>query len=140
MELRKNLLGVFIVFGCLQFTTAQSVTWADDVACIIYNNCTKCHHPGGIAPVSFMTYNDVYQKRGTVRLYVQDRTMPPSPALPGDVPFRNDNLLTDEEIQTIVDWVFQDAPSGDLGMAPPPPEIPDAEEIPNPDAVIQMDP
>jgi hypothetical protein len=138
MRVFITLLAVSVCIA--QSAFAQNPTWADDVACIVYNNCTKCHHPGGIAPNSFMTYDDVFQKRASVRIYVQDRVMPPSPALPGDVPFRDDNILTDEEIQTIMTWVNQGAPSGDLGMAPPEPHIPDAEEISQPDGVIRMDP
>jgi hypothetical protein len=119
---------------------AQEITWADDVACIVYNNCTKCHHPGGVAPVAFMSYEDVFAKRASIRIYVEDGTMPPSPAMPGAVPFRDDNLLSDEEVETIVQWVLNGAPSGDLGMAPAPPVISDDEAILNPDAIIQMDP
>lgn len=128
------------IFCSIQITSGQSPTWADDVACIVYDNCTKCHHPGGIAPNSFMTYEEVFDRRGTIRIYVQDRVMPPSPAKPGNVPFVDDNLLTDEEIQTIVTWVSQGAPSGDLGSAPPPPMIPKDEEISDPDGVLKIDP
>ncbi|HLF62565.1 MAG TPA: hypothetical protein VI603_02380 [Saprospiraceae bacterium] len=139
MQLKTPTLFLFFTISSLQLNTAQNPTWADDVACIVYNNCTKCHHPGGIAPVSFLTYDDVYAKRASVRIYVQDRVMPPSPAIPGDIPFRDDNLLTDEEIQTIVTWVNQGAPSGDLGMAPPAPPIADTEEIPDPDGILKID-
>lgn len=133
-----TLVSVLMVTLIFQGHAQSDITWADDVACIVYNNCTKCHHPGGIAPNSFMSYDDVYQKRASVRIYVHDRVMPPSPAMPGDVEFLNDNLLTEEERQTIIDWVLDGAPSGDLGSAPPPPHIPDGEEIDDPNAVFQM--
>lgn len=139
MKYLSTLLALFL-FETTSAISQGNITWADDVACIIYNNCTQCHHPDGIAPVSFLTYQDVYQKRASVRIYVQDRVMPPSPAHPVDVPFRNDNILSDEEIQTIVQWVLDGAPSGDLGSAPPAPDIQSEEEITDPDAIVRIDP
>jgi hypothetical protein len=130
------LLAIF----CNPLIAQDEITWSDDVACIVYNNCTKCHHPGGIAPVSFMAYEDVYAKRASIRIFVEERSMPPSPAMPGAVPFRDDNLLSDEEVATIVQWVLNGAPSGDLGMAPAPPVISETEAIPNPNEIIQIDP
>ncbi len=135
----RKLIPLLIASVALNYSArSQSPTWAEDVACIVYNNCTKCHHPGGVAPVPFMSYEDIFPKRASVRAYVVDRSMPPSPALPGHVPFRDDNLLTAEEIQTIVNWVNADAPSGNLSMAPPAPQIPNEEEIVIPSSVIQM--
>jgi hypothetical protein len=87
-----------------------------------------------------MTYDDVFQKRASVRIYVEDGIMPPSPARPGHVPFRDDNLLTDDEIQTIADWVHNGAPLGDPDAIPPIPEIPEGLEIPIPDASLQINP
>ena len=48
---------------CIFFISTQlsaQITWADDAAEVIYNNCTSCHNPNGIGPVSYMTYNDAY--------------------------------------------------------------------------------
>lgn len=136
--MKLPILICMLAVTSLHLSAQNEITWADDVACIVYNNCTKCHHPGGVAPNAFMTYDDVYQKRASVRIYVQDGVMPPSPARPGDMPFLDDNLLTDEEVETIVNWVLNGAPSGDLGSAPLPPEIPDSEQITDPDAVMQI--
>jgi len=33
-------------------------TFAKDVAPILYKNCTTCHRPGEIAPMSLLTYED----------------------------------------------------------------------------------
>lgn len=138
MHLRNTILISFLAIVCVHSSMSQNLTWSDDIACIIYNNCAKCHHPGGAAPSSFLTYQEVFQKRASIRIYVLDGLMPPSPAEPGDIPFRNDLRLTDEEIQMISDWVLQGAPAGDLGIAPPPPTIPDQIEIPDPDGVLQI--
>ncbi len=33
-------------------------TFTKDIAPIFYANCTSCHRPGDIAPMSLMTYKD----------------------------------------------------------------------------------
>ena len=45
-----------IVLAFTLNTNAQTPTWAADVAPIMYSKCTSCHHPGGIGPMSFMSY------------------------------------------------------------------------------------
>ncbi len=52
-----SILVCFILFN--QVMTAQSFTWSQDIAPIIYENCSSCHHSGGIAPFSLMNYDEV---------------------------------------------------------------------------------
>ena len=44
----------FAFFFILAGLNAQ--TWSDNVASIMYSKCATCHHDGGIAPFSLMTY------------------------------------------------------------------------------------
>jgi hypothetical protein len=37
---------------------AQTPTWSEKIAPILYKNCTNCHHAGGIAPFSLLTYQE----------------------------------------------------------------------------------
>ena len=37
---------------------ADAPTFSKDVAPILYKNCTNCHRPGEIAPMSLLTYKD----------------------------------------------------------------------------------
>ncbi|MDX1479894.1 MAG: hypothetical protein R3301_19420, partial [Saprospiraceae bacterium] len=122
-----------------QLSRAQDITWADDVACVIYNNCVKCHNPSGVAPFSLLTYEQAFEKRILIGAYVEARLMPPWPASGGTQDFVNDNRLTEEEVATITGWVDAGAPSGDLSQAPSVPVIPEGDEIENPDLVVQME-
>ena len=35
-----------------------AVTWSRQIAPLVYNNCTTCHHPGGAGPFSLLAYED----------------------------------------------------------------------------------
>ena len=39
-------------------TTGATRTFTKDVAPILYKNCTGCHRPGTVAPMSLLTYKD----------------------------------------------------------------------------------
>jgi hypothetical protein len=41
------------------YTFSQAPTWSEDVAKIMFGNCTSCHRLGGMAPFSLTTYDDV---------------------------------------------------------------------------------
>jgi hypothetical protein len=45
--------------------TADIPTYSKDVAPILYKNCTGCHRPGEIAPMSLLTYDDVRPRGDT---------------------------------------------------------------------------
>ncbi|NDJ15172.1 MAG: cytochrome c, partial [Acidobacteriia bacterium] len=51
--------------------TAQTVTWAEHIAPIIYNNCTKCHRAGQVAPFTLASYSDVKQRARTIASVTQ---------------------------------------------------------------------
>jgi len=38
--------------------SSRAQTWNQDIAPIFFEHCGKCHHEGGIAPSSLLTYND----------------------------------------------------------------------------------
>jgi len=55
----NKVLFVFMLLLCyFNGLFAQIPTWSEHIALILYANCTKCHHEGGIAPFSLLTYAD----------------------------------------------------------------------------------
>ena len=65
MTIRHTFAAVALcALGASQLTAqaptggASSVTFTKDVAPIFYKNCTNCHRPGEIAPMSLLTYKD----------------------------------------------------------------------------------
>ena len=118
----------------------QKVTWADDVAPLLYEKCASCHRPGQVAPMSLLTYKDARPWAKSIRRVVNERTMPPWFANPAHGDFVEDPRLTDEQIAMIQSWVAAGAPAGDLANAPEPPEFSSDWQIGEPDVVLTMDP
>jgi len=54
-----------------------AVTFNKDIAPIFYANCTNCHRPGDIAPMSLLTYKESRPWAKAIATKVADGTMPP---------------------------------------------------------------
>ncbi len=116
----KNFLIISVLY--LQAVTLQGqMNWAENVAPILFDHCTKCHHPGGIGPSSFMTSDEASNNAASILSAIMDDYMPPWPANPDYRHFLNENVLTETEKNTIENWVMNGAPSGDIALAPTPP-------------------
>jgi len=113
-------------------------TFAEDIAPIVYKNCTSCHRPDGLAPFSLLDYESAAPKIRKIKGMVASRRMPPWQAEGPRGVFRNDRRLTDEERDLIVRWVDAGAKPGDPKNLPPRPEYPGGWEIGTPDAIVQM--
>lgn len=118
--------------------SAQTPTWGTDVASIIYAHCTQCHHPGGIGPTSFMSYNDAYASRFAINYAVSTGEMPPWPADPNYKHYAHENVLTTAEVNAIVNWVNGGAPKGNMQVAPAPPVYNDSTQLGTADLSLQM--
>src|SRR5579864_9188769 len=81
-------------------------TFTKDVAPIVYNKCTMCRRAGEVAPMAFMTYEDVRPWAKVIKTKVTAREMPPWGADPDhSLKMRNDRSLSKQQIETIVAWV-----------------------------------
>jgi mono/diheme cytochrome c family protein len=99
----------------------RAVTFAKDVAPILQAKCQECHQPGSIAPMSLLTYGDAVDNAEQIKEKVADRLMPPwhIDKTVGIQKFKNDRSLTDDQIQTIVNWVDDGTPLGNAADMPP---------------------
>jgi mono/diheme cytochrome c family protein len=111
-------------------------TFNKDIAPIFYANCTSCHRPGEIAPMSLMTYKESRPWAKSIATKVADGTMPPWHADPKHGSFVGARALTDAQKLTIAKWVSAGAPEGS-GPAPAPPTYADGWNI-EPDVVLSM--
>src|ERR1700748_1979294 len=80
-------------------------TYSRDVAPILYQNCTSCHRPGEVGPMSLLSYKDVRPWAKSIGTRVTAGTMPPWHADPSVGEFSNDRRLTAAEKETISQWV-----------------------------------
>ena len=132
------LLGIgvmlLMVSGATVTTTSENnVTFTKDVAPIFYKNCTGCHRPGEIAPMSLLTYNEARPWAKSIREKVANRDMPPWHADPRYGEWRNDRRISQEAINTILAWVNTGAKEGDPKDLPAMPEYTPGWRIGKPD-------
>jgi peroxiredoxin len=114
------------------------VTYAADVAPILQAKCQSCHRPGQVGPFSLLTYEQARRWAAPLREVVEERRMPPWHADPRYGHFRNDRSLSAAERATLLAWVDQGMPRGDLAAAPAAKPIAEAWTIGTPDLVIPM--
>ena len=120
------------------FAHAQTVTFSEHIAPIIYNNCSKCHRPGQVSPFSLLSFDDVQQHGPLIATQTQSRYMPPWKPEPGWVAYRDERRLTPDQIALIQQWVENGMPQGNPAKAPPAPVFTDDWQLGPPDLVLEM--
>jgi hypothetical protein len=124
---------------CLAFIKVKAQpTWADNVACIVYSHCTGCHNPKGAAPFSLLDYSTAVTYASSIKFYVEKDLMPPWPVDNGFRKMAHDRSLSDKEKSTIVNWVNNGTPQGNMSNAPAAPVYTNSEVISNPNLTLQM--
>ena len=117
---------------------ADTPTFTEDVAPILYENCVTCHRAGEVAPMSLITYQETRPWGRSIKNKVLVGEMPPWHADPSVGRFLNERRLTVAERDTLVAWVDAGAPEGDPAKLPPPPAFADGWQIGTPDVIIEM--
>ena len=141
MNPRSLLCATLVFLVCSLSLKAQTLTWADDIAPLIYDNCSGCHHDGGIAPFELMSYNHVVAFSSLIYHVIDHRIMPPWPADPNYRHFAYETYLEDDEILAIHNWIDDGMPEGDPMAAPDPPEfLPSGSLLNSIDLSIQIPP
>lgn len=120
-------------------SAADTVTWAEDVAPIFFEECVACHRPDGPGPFSLRRYAPARARAELIARHTARRYMPPWLPEPGYVDFEGERRLTDTQIRTIGRWAEAGAPPGDSGSVEPPPLPPSGWQLGEPDLVIEMD-
>src|SRR5207237_6765227 len=93
---------------------ARHVTFTKYVAPILQRSCQKCHRPDSMAPMSFLTYEDVRPWARSIKQKTTAREMPPwfIDRTVGINRFKEDPSLPDKDIDTIAAWVDGGAVKG----------------------------
>ena len=117
--------------------SAQEVTFARDVAPIVFDACVSCHRSGGPGPFPLTTYDDVRRRATQIAQVTRNRFMPPWKVEPAVGHFVGQRLLTDREIATIDQWAKGGAPEGDPQLLPPVPKHTDGWLLGKPDLVVK---
>jgi tetratricopeptide (TPR) repeat protein len=121
-------------------TSKPAPIFARDVAPIIFQRCTACHHQGGPAPFSLLTYDDVKKRATQIVDVTQKRFMPPWLPTEGADHFASARKLSDQELQTLATWVNAGAPPGDLAQAPAPRTFTQDWQLGQPNLILETPP
>ena len=90
----------------------RAVTYTRDVAPIIATRCGACHVPGGDAPFSLSTFDEVRRRGAMIVAVTKSRFMPPWKPEPGFGEFEGARRLRDLEMATLAQWVEGGMPAG----------------------------
>lgn len=119
MAVSSNKYSAFLVCVILLIScsdTKQKLNFTDDIAPIIFENCSPCHHKEGPAPFSMLSYHEVAKRAKTVAYVTSKGYMPPWPADTAYSHFIGEKVLTQEEIQKIQNWYKQGRTPGDTSL------------------------
>jgi len=117
--------------------TTHAVTFNKDVLPILQKNCQVCHRQGGVAPMSFLTYESTRPWAKAIKAAVLSRKMPPWFADPHYGGFRNAPALTQDDIKMMGAWVDSGAREGDAADLPAAVHWVDGWRI-QPDVIVSM--
>src|SRR5205814_18958 len=113
MHLRTWCLVAFVFLGGrAAYAADDPVTFNNQVVRIFQQHCQTCHRPGNIAPFSLLTYADARPWARAIRENTVLKLMPPWKPVNAHGVFEGERTLTDQEIQTISQWVLDGSPEG----------------------------
>jgi hypothetical protein len=93
-------------------TPGKKISYSEQIAPLLADNCVTCHRPGGIGPFAMSDYTIVQGFAPMIREVIRTRRMPPWHADPHVGTFEGARSLTPEEAQTLVHWIEAGAPRG----------------------------
>lgn len=114
------------------------VTFARDIAPILYTHCATCHRPGQSAPFNLLTYDDAAQHATLIADATARRYMPPWKPEPGFGDFEGNRRLSDPEIALIQRWVSSGREYGDPNDLLPVPQFATGWTLGTPDLVVTL--
>jgi hypothetical protein len=113
-------------------------TFNKDVLPVLEQNCQVCHRQGGIAPMSFQTYESTRPYAKAIKTAVINKKMPPWFADPHYGEFRNAPKLTEADIKTLAEWADGGAKEGNAAdKSSQAPQFKEGWRI-DPDVIVSM--
>jgi hypothetical protein len=113
-------------------------TYNDDVFPIFRDRCSSCHVPGGVAPMSLMTYDDAFPWAESIRAELVAAHMPPWNAEAGFGEFKQAHTISAKELDVILTWATGGNPRGALDQKLPTVSLKNDWTMGAPDLAIKM--
>ena len=113
-------------------------TYSADVLPIVRERCGQCHAPGGVAPMSLLTYEEAVPWGESMRLELTAGHMPPWSIERGAARFRNGETLSARELNVLLTWATGGTPAGEAPAQPGSASSASTWPMGVPDAVIDL--
>jgi hypothetical protein len=111
-------------------------TYNEDVFPIVRERCGQCHVPGGVAPMSLMTYKDAYPWGESIRTELIAGHMPPWGIESGHANIKNARTLTARELNILLTWATGGNPIGNTERTLEPVDLTRDWRLGTPDLVL----
>jgi mono/diheme cytochrome c family protein len=128
---------VLMVTAGANLAPAQ-VTYSKEISRIFQAKCQQCHRDGDVAPMALTDYETAVEWSRDIQQNISTGAMPPWKPVPGYGDFQSSRALTDDEKQTILDWIAGDMLEGDPADLPAPAVSNSEWPLGQPDIVLQM--
>lgn len=121
-----------------QAVHAGPVTFNRDIAPIIFDRCSGCHHEGQAAPFPLLSYADVRKRSKTILAVIERHYMPPWLPEKGYGDFMGERRLSDAENKLIEQWINEGVVEGDASDLPPTPRFNEGWQLGQPDLTVTL--
>jgi hypothetical protein len=118
----------------------SNISYAEEIAPILMENCVSCHQPGSIGPWHMISYENVRGFAPMMREVLRTRRMPPyhaDPQVGRDL--AHNRFMDAADVTTLVNWIEAGAPRGE-GEDPLLTQVTEAPEWPlgEPDLILEI--
>ncbi|QNJ99207.1 redoxin domain-containing protein [Constantimarinum furrinae] len=83
----------------------EDLTYTEDIAPILKQNCVRCHHDDGLAPWSMSDYQTIVGWSSMIKEVILSKRMPPWQADPHIGEFKNSVALSDSNARKLLQWI-----------------------------------
>jgi hypothetical protein len=90
----------------------EKISYSEQIAPMLIDNCVTCHRTGGIGPWQMANYDTIKGFAPMIREVVRTKRMPPWHADPHVGTWEGDRSLSATQKETLVHWIEAGAPRG----------------------------
>lgn len=134
----KQVAHVLAALALMPAAAFGQVSFSKDVAPVVFRKCAQCHHPGGSAPFSLLTYREARPHATQMALLTRNRVMPPWKTDPAGEKFIGLDPLSESEIRILERWAAEGAREGNRHDLPKPPAWSGGWQLGTPDLVVTL--
>lgn len=107
----QHLIILFFFLFC-EWNGHAQVTYYQHIEPLLQKHCVTCHYSDGPAPFSLEKYEDARKRAKFLSYVTAQRIMPPWKADPAFQHYRNERILSSEEITLLRQWAEGGMPLG----------------------------